>query len=145
MGRLGVFIVILLLGANGYTWYEKSGLRAEFEKRETELKVTQTKLEAKARTLEEQGDSQRAEIKLLERRLSDTGLSVGKLRRKPGLEQRFHRSYPQLAQTDWGVVEVRDPKAKRYVEYIVVPLWMSETFIIDHVNAGLYMQCLRGR
>ena len=145
MGRLGVFIVILLLGANGYTWYEKSAQRGEFEKRETELKVTQTKLEAKARTLEEQGDSQRAEIKLLERRLSDTGLSVGKLRRKPGLEQRFHRSYPQLAQTDWGVVEVRDPKAKRYVEYIVVPLWMSETFIIDHVNAGLYMQCLRGR
>ncbi len=145
MGRLGVFIAILLLGANGYTWYEKWAERAEFAKRETELQVTQTKLEAKARTLEEQGDAMRTEIKLLKRRLSDTGLSVGKLRRKPGLERRFHRSYPQLAQTDWGVVDVLDPKAKRYIEYMVVPLSMSETFIIDHVNAGLYMQCLRGR
>lgn len=145
MGRLSVFLVILLLGANGYTWYEKTAERAEFEKRETELKVAQTKLEGKARALEEQSDALRGEIKLLNRRLSDTRLSVGKLRRKTGLEQRFHSSYPQLAQTDWGLVDVYNPKAKRWAEYLVVPLWMSETFIIDHVNAGLYTQCLRGR
>ena len=50
--------------------------------------------------------------------------------------RRFQRSYPQLAQTDWGIVDVYDDKSKRWSEYLVVPLWMSETFILDHQNAS---------
>ncbi len=145
MRSIVFFVVVLLLGANGYTWYQKSIEQADFEKRETELATARSQLEAKVHNLEAQGDSMRGEIEVLSGSLADTRLSVGKLRKKTGLGQRLQQSYPELAQTDWGVVEVYDDESRRYLEYMVVPLWMSETFIVDHQNASLYSQCLTRR
>ncbi len=136
MSRLAPFIIILLLGATGYTWYQKGADVAQFEEREAVLLKTQGELEAMASGFRGQRDSLRADMEVLNERLADTRLSVGKLRRKTGLDQRFQRSYPQLAQTDWGIVDVYDDKSKQWSEYLVVPLWMSETFILDHQNAS---------
>jgi uncharacterized protein HemX len=135
-------LVVLLLGSNAYAWYQLHGRRAALEKREAELQETRRALETQVGNLEVQADTMRAEIEVLNRRLADTRLAVGKLRTKSGLEQRFRQSYPQLAQSDWGVVDVYDEMSKRYVEYMVVPLWMSETFIIDHENAALSGRCI---
>lgn len=141
MNRLVIVFIVLLLAGIGYVWYQKEAAAAEFEKQHTELERTHKSLEAEARRLEVQNDSMRAELKVLSERLADTRLAVDELRRKPGLEQRLQRSYPQLAETRWGVVDVYDPADKRYVEYMLVPLWMSETFIIDHQNAEFGQRC----
>lgn len=145
MSRLLFFIVVLLVGTNVYAWYQQSLDRADFEQREAEWLETQGGLEAQMQDMEARADSLRGEIEVLSRRLADTRLSVGKLRKKTGLGQRLQQSYPELAQTDWGVVEVYDDASRKYVEYMVVPLWMSETFIVDHQNASLYSQCLSRR
>lgn len=137
-----LLLVLVLLGSNAYAWYQLHGRRAVFEKREAELQETRKLLETQVSDLEEQADTMRAEIEVLNRRLADTRLAVGKLRTKTGLEQRFRQSYPQLAESDWGVVDVFDEKSRQYVEYMVVPVWMSETFIIDHENAALSGRCV---
>jgi chromosome segregation ATPase len=121
--------------ATGYTFYKKWAEAAEFEAREAELMKTQGELESRLSSFKAQVDSQRAEFQVLNQRLADTRLSAGNLRRQTGLEQRFQRSYPELARTDWGIVDVYDEKSRRWSEYLVVPLWMSETFILDHQNA----------
>jgi zona occludens toxin (predicted ATPase) len=136
MSRLAQFIIVLLLGVAGYSWYQTWANAAEFETREAELMRTHGELEATVSSLEAQADSQSAEMELLNRRLADTRLSVGNLRRKTGLHQRFQTSFPQLAQTDWGVVDVYNERSRQWSEYLVVPLWMSETFILDHQNAS---------
>lgn len=141
MNRLPAIIIVLLLAAVGYVWYQKEAAAAEFEKEQTELDAARKSLESTARRLEAQNDSMRAEMKVLKERLADTRLAVNELRRNPGLEQRLQRSYPQLAETEWGVTDVWDPADKRYVEYMLVPLWMSETFIIDHQNAEFGQRC----
>ena len=137
-----VVLVVLLLGSNAYAWYQLLDRRAALEEREAELDETRAALQTQVGDLEEQADTMRAEIEVLNRRLADTRLAVGKLRTKSGLQQRFRQSYPQLARTDWGVVDVYDEKSKQYVEYMVVPVWMSETFIIDHENAALSGRCI---
>ncbi len=139
------FIVVLLLGTNAYTWYARGTERSEFEARESELLETRTRLETRVRELEVLEDTLRAEIETLNRRLADARLVAGEFRRQPGLEQRLKRSYPELARTDWGVVEVYDEGERGYVDYMVVPLWMSESFILDHTNARATGRCLRGQ
>lgn len=142
MNRLAIGLIVLLLGAVGFAWYQKT---AQFHEREAALVEARSELEEKVRVLEEERDTMRAEIETLSQRLEGSRLSVGELPRKTGLEQRLRKSYSQLADADWGVIEVFDEKSERYVEYMVVPLWMSETFIIDHQNARLYSQCLANR
>ncbi len=136
MSRLALVLILLLLAASGYTWYQKSTLASQFSAREAELLDTQTQLETQVSDLEARGDSMRAEIETLDRRLAATRLTVSTLPKKPGLAQRLRTSYPELAQTAWGVIEVYDDGARGYVEYLAVPLWMSETFILDHRNAS---------
>jgi len=142
MSRLALLVIVLLLASNGYTWYQKSSVASGFAAREAELLDAQAQLEAQVSGLEQRGDSLIAVIDALERRLAATRLTAGNLPRKQGLSQRLRASYPELAQADWGVIEVYDEREREYVEYMVVPLWMSETFILDHRNAS---QCLATR
>ncbi len=137
MNRFLLFVIVLLIGANGYTYYQKWRFASAFDQREELLLDAQRRLEAKAYILEVRGDSLRAEIELLSQRLAGTRLTVESLRKKTGLDQRLQRDYPELGETAWGVVEVYDDESRRYLEYMAVPLWMSETFIVDHQNARL--------
>ncbi len=136
MNKLAPVLIVLLLAASGYTWYQKSALASRFADRETELLEAQSQLKAQVAGLEAQGDSMRTEIETLDRRLAATRLTVSGMPKKTGLAQRLRTSYPELAQTQWGVIEVYDEGARGYVEYFAVPLWMSETFILDHRNAS---------
>lgn len=142
MSRLAIVVIVLLLAITGYAWYQKSLVASGFEDRESELLEAQRQLQDSIALLEAEHDSLRAEMETMEARLAQTRLSVEKLTRKPGLEGTLRRTYPELARTDWGVIEVYDERERGYVEYMAVPLWMSETFILDHQNAG---RCLGSR
>lgn len=135
MNRLALFIIVLLVGLTGYAWYSKSAAGAGFEEREAELMDAQHQLEARVSELEQQADSLLAEIEVRDRRLEQTRLSTGKLSRKSGLDQRLVSAYSEFSRIDWGVIDVYDDRQEQYVEYMAVPLWMSETFILDHQNA----------
>lgn len=142
MNRLALFVIVLLVGLTGFAWYQKWAAGASFETREAELMSTRDQLESRVGELEEQGDSLRAEIEIRDRRLEQTRLSTNRLSRKSGLDQRLRTSYSEFARIDWGVIDVYDDQSGRYVEYMAVPLWMSETFILDHQNAS---QCQGSR
>lgn len=144
MSRFLVFVIILLIGANGYTWHMRSADATEYVSREAGLMVARDSLEAVVRALDARVDSLRAEIHVADRRVAETRLSVSKLRRKSGLESRFRASYPPLADAQWGLVDVYDERSREYVEYLLIPAWISETFIIDHENARLSSRCLSG-
>ncbi len=137
MNRFLLFVIVLLIGGNGYTYFQKWRYAAAFDERESLLLDAQRRLEAKAYILEVRGDSLRSEMELLSERLAGTRLTVASLRKKTGLDQRLRRDYPELGETAWGIVEVYDDESRRYLEYMAVPLWMSETFIVDHQNARL--------
>ncbi len=119
MARLAPVLILLQQAASGYTGYQKSALASRFADREAELLDAQAQLEAQVGDLEGQGDSLRAEIEVLERRLAATRLTVSGMPKKTGLAQWLRTSYPELAQTAWGVIEVYDDQDRRYVEYMV--------------------------
>ena len=80
MNRFLLFVIVLLIGANGYTYYQKWRFASAFDQREELLLDAQRRLEAKAYILEVRGDSLRAEFELLSQRLAGTRLTVESLR-----------------------------------------------------------------
>ncbi len=74
-------------------------------------------------------------IDQLERDRAAEQLTVRRLRRKEDLQERLRRTFPEMAASDWGVTEVFNEENGIGIEYLLVPLWFSETFIIDHQNA----------
>ena len=79
-----------------------------------------------------------ARIDELEAERVDDQLSVRRLRRTADLQARLESTYPEMAASRWGVTEVFDEENGIGIEYLLVPLWFSETFIIDHQNSLAY-------
>jgi len=80
-------------------------------------------------------------VRALETARQTAQLSVRRLRRPEELAARVVATFPEIAGSDWGVTEVMSDRgggAPIGIQYLVVPLWFSETFIIDHQNAGNY-------
>lgn len=135
---LGLLVVVL--GAtNAFTW---STNRAELRELQGELEGVQASLGEELSTLQEDRDSLRARVDFFVQVQAQQELVVGKLHQKGGLQRRFRREFPELAASAWGVAPVYDQRGDKYIEYLLVPLWFTETFIIDHVNAGLYRRCI---
>ncbi len=93
----------------------------------------QLKEEVSARKNEAQ--ALREQVAMLEEQRADDQLSVRNLRKKEDLQQRLRETFPEMAQSQWGVTEVYNEEHDVSLEYLLVPLWFSETFIIDHQNA----------
>lgn len=72
--------------------------------------------------------------------VKESKLTVSKLRKNGDLQKKFQEAFPELAAAYWGVIEVYNEEVDIILEYFVVPLWFSETFIIDHQNTLSYMQ-----
>jgi hypothetical protein len=104
------------------------------------LDSTQRVLEGTADSLVGQTDSLRREVRALENARQTAQLSVRRLRRPEDLAARVVATFPEIAGSDWGITEVTSERggAPIGIQYLVVPLWFSETFIIDHQNAGNY-------
>lgn len=63
------------------------------------------------------------------------------IKRRPDflLHNQFQSTFPELA--SWGVVEVyREEEMNIAMNFLAVPLWFAETFIINHQNAKAYLQ-----
>ncbi len=80
----------------------------------------------------------RDQVALLEEIRKTEQLSVRNLRRREDLQRRLEQTYPEMAHSDWGVTEVFNEEAGVGIEYLLVPLWFSETFIIEHQNSESY-------
>lgn len=96
-----------------------------------ELSLVRTSLEAEADVL-------RDRIAMLESERVETQLTIRRLRRSDELQARFASTFPEMAASNWGVTEVVDEVEGVGIEYLMVPLWFSETFLIDHENAEAY-------
>ncbi len=91
-------------------------------------------LQTEARSLRQQVDS-------LEELRKREQLSVRNLRKKEDLLKELKQTYPEMADSvwsDWGVTEVYNEKADVSIEYLLIPLWFTQTFIIEHQNSESY-------
>ena len=97
-------------------------------------------LQDSAKVLIGQVDSLRKEVDDLESGRRTAQLNVRLLRRSQDLNKKFLETFPEIGGSAWGVTEVfsDDGGVPLGIQYLVVPLWFSETFIIDHQNANNY-------
>ena len=66
---------------------------------------------------------------------SDEGtrlLAIGRM------EKKFLETFPEIAPDKLRLFEEYDRQYEVSIQYLGVPLWFSETFIIDHQNANSY-------
>ncbi|MBI2537106.1 MAG: hypothetical protein HYW06_09150 [Gemmatimonadetes bacterium] len=77
----------------------------------------------------------RREVAALERDRTARQLEVRGLRRPDSLKAKLVETFPEMAASDWGVTDIRNEQEDVSVQYLLVPLWFSETFIIEHQNA----------
>jgi hypothetical protein len=87
---------------------------------------------------DEQANVLRGQVSFLEERREEEQLTVRGLRKRNDLQMKFAATFPEVADSDWGVREIRNEEADLEIEYLLVPLWFSETFIIDHQNSQNY-------
>jgi hypothetical protein len=80
----------------------------------------------------------RQEVNRLEDERKEKQFTVRSLRKKEDLQNKFRETFPEVANSDWGVTEVFNEKYGVGIEYLLIPLWFNETFIIDHNNSKLY-------
>lgn len=80
----------------------------------------------------------RQEVKRLEEERKEKQLTVRSLSKKEDLQKKFEETFPEVANSDWGVTEVFNEEFGVGIEYLLIPLWFNETFIIDHNNSKLY-------
>lgn len=143
-----VAILALAFAYFGGLWQNKDKIhRAEMEMQkmrymkdslQTEVKFRdslQAKLKNEVTAHKNEADALRNQVSLLEEKRKEEQLSVRRLRKKEDLQARLRVTFPEMAESDWGITEVRNEEFGVSLEYLLVPLWFSETFIIDHQNA----------
>ncbi len=87
-----------------------------------------------------EADSLKDKVGQLEEERKEAQLSVRNLRKDEDLQNKFIKTFPEIAGSDWGVQEVHNDEVDLDIEYLLVPLWFSETFIIDHQNSKSYKE-----
>jgi hypothetical protein len=76
----------------------------------------------------------------LERRRSAHQLDVRRLRTVGELQDRLRAAFPELGSAGWGVTTLPFENGDSHgLEYLLVPAWFAETFIIDHANAASWL------
>ena len=93
---------------------------------------TQKLLQYQVSSLGAEASLLRKQVDLLEEHRKNAQLSVRRLRRKEDLQKRLQQTYPEMADSQWGVTDVYHEEADVSIEYLLIPLWFSETFIIEH-------------
>ena len=80
----------------------------------------------------------REQVNTMEQERAEGQLDVRRIRKEKDLLEKFEKTFPEMAHSDWGVTEITN--ANGFVnKFLVVPLWFNETFIIDHQNALAYL------
>jgi len=89
-------------------------------------------------TKKDEAQALRQEVNRLENERKEKQFTVRSLRKKEDLQNKFKETFPEVANSDWGVTEVFNEQYGVGIEYLLIPLWFNETFIIDHNNSKLY-------
>jgi len=78
----------------------------------------------------------RESVALLEKRRAAAQLSVREIRTTGALQTRLRNTFPELGKGGWGLTTLPFEDGDTLgLEYLLVPAWFAETFIIDHANA----------
>ncbi|MBI2073734.1 MAG: hypothetical protein HYT81_12025 [Gemmatimonadetes bacterium] len=73
----------------------------------------------------------------LERRRAAAQLTVRQLRTVGALQDQLRAAFPELGASAWGLTTLPfDDGDTLGLEYLLVPAWFAETFVIDHANAA---------
>lgn len=100
------------------------------ERRQAALTLERNSHEALATRL-------RDSVTALERRRADAQLTVRRIRTAGVLLDRLRATFPELGDSAWGLTRLPlEPGDTLGLEYLLVPAWFVETFIIDHANAA---------
>ena len=151
-----VVSIVAFLLALGFTYvFARFRDKAEIERAQLELQQLrgqrdslmrfvavrdslQQELELSADTLIDRTDALRRQVRELETVRRGQQLSVRQLRRPKELQDRLRTTFPEMAASDWGITDVMNEEQAVEIQYLLVPLWFSETFIIDHQNSLNY-------
>lgn len=112
--------------------------RQELLKKVSALTEAQQKLEVQVKGLNEQIGARETRIKELEKARAEAQLTVRKLDQPDQLKAKLKETFPEMAASQWGVTRLHDEQNNVDIDYLVVPLWFSETFVIDHQNSLSY-------
>jgi uncharacterized small protein (DUF1192 family) len=88
----------------------------------------------------EEANGLRDSVTALERRRSALQLDVRRLRTVGALQDRLRAAFPELGDTGWGVTTLPFEDGDTLgIEYLLVPAWFAETFVIEHANAESWL------
>lgn len=78
----------------------------------------------------------RDSVVTLEQLRQEARFTVRRLRKTEDLQARLDQVFPEMADSRWGLTTIPLNEADTLgIEYFVVPVWFTETFLIDHQDA----------
>ena len=104
--------------------------------KDTMQKLLQQQISA----LQSEREALRGQVEVIEEQRAQGQLSVRNLRKPEDLLKKLRATYPELAESDWGVTEVYNAANQVSIQYLLIPLWFSETFIIQDQNSAAYKE-----
>lgn len=100
----------------------------------------QKMLQQQILALQSEREALRGQVEAIEEQRQQGQLTVRNLRKPDDLLKKLRETYPELAESDWGVTEVYNAANQVSIQYLLIPLWFSETFIIQDQNSAAYKE-----
>ncbi len=86
--------------------------------------------------METQAAELRESVAQLEQSRAEAQLTVREIRTTGALQTRLRAAFPELGPAGWGLTTLPFEDGDTLgLEYLLVPAWFAETFVIDHANA----------
>jgi uncharacterized small protein (DUF1192 family) len=98
--------------------------------------AVQNQLRRERGDVESDVETLRRTVARLEQQRREQQFTVRRIRKTSELQQRLEQTFPEMAASAWGLISVPYSAVDTLgIEYLMIPAWFSETFIIDHQNA----------
>ncbi len=82
----------------------------------------------------------RQSVAQLEQSRAEAQLTVREIRTTGALQSRLRSTFPELGDNGWGLTTLPFQDGDTLgLEYLLVPAWFAETFIIDRANAASWL------
>ena len=96
--------------------YMKDSLQTEVKFRDS----LQVQLKSEVNATKNEADALRDQVNMLEEKRKEEQLSVRRLRKKEDLQARLRQTFPEMAESDWGVTEVTNEEFGVALEYLTL-------------------------
>jgi ABC-type enterochelin transport system substrate-binding protein len=121
------------LAAASHLRLQRDSLLAEVEERDRERATLISEREEHEAEIAQLRES----VAQLEESRVEAQLSVREIRTTGALQSRLRTTFPELGPAGWGLTTLPFADGDTLgLEYLLVPAWFAETFIIDHANAA---------